>query len=83
MSRPLEVLAVSGGVAANRELRRRLATWATEQGVDARQVALSLSGDNAAMIAFAALVRHRRGDAADPWTAEAVSRAPLDRGRTG
>ena len=78
--REIEVLAVSGGVAANRELRRRLATWAGERGVDARQVALSLSGDNAAMIAFAALVRHRRGEAPDPWTAEAVSRSPLDRG---
>ena len=70
-------LAVSGGVAANRELRRRLESWASERGIDLRLVPLALSGDNAAMIAFAALLRLRRGEAADPWTAEAASRIAL------
>jgi N6-L-threonylcarbamoyladenine synthase len=78
--RPVPVLAVSGGVAANRELRRRLAEWSSHRGVDTRLVPLSLSGDNAAMIAFAALLRHRRGEVSDPWSIEAASRSPLDRG---
>ncbi len=35
------------------------------------------SGDNAAMIAHAALLRHRRGSSGDPFAAEAESRIPL------
>ncbi|MDX1631331.1 MAG: tRNA (adenosine(37)-N6)-threonylcarbamoyltransferase complex transferase subunit TsaD [Thermoanaerobaculia bacterium] len=76
-SRPIGCLAVSGGVAANRELRRRLDGWAHERGVDLRLVAPALSGDNAAMIAFAALLRRLRGDAPDPWSVEALSRVGL------
>jgi N6-L-threonylcarbamoyladenine synthase len=76
--RPLpDVLAVSGGAAANRLLRRELAAWAGSRGVDLRLVPLAYSGDNAAMIAFAALLRHRRGLADDPLTAEAESRIPI------
>lgn len=75
--RPISCLAVSGGVAANRELRRRLEGWAGKNGVDLRLVPLSLSGDNAAMIAFAALLRRRRGDSGDPWSVEAASRVSL------
>jgi N6-L-threonylcarbamoyladenine synthase len=74
---PLELLAVSGGAAANRLLRRELVTWAAARGVDLRLVPLAYSGDNAAMIAFAALLRHRRGLADDPLTAEAESRIPI------
>jgi N6-L-threonylcarbamoyladenine synthase len=73
----LNVLAVSGGAAANRLLRRELAAWAASRGVDLRLVPLAYSGDNAAMIAFAALLRHRRGLADDPLTAEAESRIPI------
>jgi N6-L-threonylcarbamoyladenine synthase len=75
--RPLELLAVSGGAAANRLLRRELPAWAERHGIDLRLVPLVYSGDNAAMIAHAALLRHRRGAAGDPFGAEAESRIPL------
>ena len=74
---PGDLLAVSGGAAANRLLRRELAAWAARRGVDLRLVPLGYSGDNAAMIAFAALLRNRRGLADDPLTAEAESRIPI------
>jgi N6-L-threonylcarbamoyladenine synthase len=74
---PFDQLAVSGGAAANRLLRRELPLWAAERGVDLRLVPLVYSGDNAAMIAHAALLRHRRGIADDPFAAEAESRIPL------
>ena len=75
--REVPLLAVSGGVAANRLLRRELPAWAERRGVDLRLVPLAWSGDNAAMIAHAALLRHRRGQADDPFRAEAESRIPL------
>jgi N6-L-threonylcarbamoyladenine synthase len=76
--RPFDRLAVSGGAAANRELRRRLPGWAAERGVGLDLVPLVYSGDNAAMIAFAALLRLRRGESGDdPRRAEAASRLPL------
>lgn len=74
---PIGLLAVSGGVAANRLLRRKLPAWAEGKGVDLRMVPLVYSGDNAAMIAHAALLRHRRGLADDPFAAEAESRIAL------
>ncbi len=71
-------LAVSGGVAANLLLRRELATWAESSQVDLRLVPLVYSGDNAAMIAHAALLRQLRGGAADdPFEVDAASRIPL------
>jgi len=75
--RPIDVLAVSGGAAANRLLRRELPLWAERRGVDLRLVPLDYSGDNAAMIANAARLRQARGLADDPLTAEAESRIPL------
>ncbi|MGH9465047.1 MAG: tRNA (adenosine(37)-N6)-threonylcarbamoyltransferase complex transferase subunit TsaD [Thermoanaerobaculia bacterium] len=75
--RPYPLLAVSGGVAANRLLRRRLAVWAAERGVDLRLVALAYAGDNAAMIAHAALLAHRRGLSDDPLAVDAASRIAL------
>jgi len=74
---PIGTLAVSGGVAANRLLRRELPAWAERNGVDLRLVPLVYSGDNAAMIAHAALLRHRRGTADDLFAAEAASRIPI------
>jgi N6-L-threonylcarbamoyladenine synthase len=74
---PFELLAVAGGAAANRELRRRLPDWAAERGVDLRLVPLVYSGDNAAMIAFAALRRERSGSSDDPLEVEAASRVPI------
>ncbi len=75
--RPVRYLAVSGGVAANRLLRPRLETWARENEVDLRLVSLRYSGDNAAMIAHAALLRDRRGLVDDPLAADAASRIPF------
>ncbi len=74
---PLELLAVSGGAAANRLLRRELTGWAAETGVDLRLVPLVYAGDNAAMIAHTALVRERQGRRDDPLTVDAASRIPL------
>jgi N6-L-threonylcarbamoyladenine synthase len=74
---PFRELAVSGGAAANRLLRRRLPEWAAEREVELRLVPLVYSGDNAAMIAFAALARFARGASDDPLVAEAASRLPL------
>jgi N6-L-threonylcarbamoyladenine synthase len=75
---PIARLAVSGGVAANRLLRRRLATWADERGVDLRLVPLRFCGDNAAMIAHVAGLRHRHDPVGDPWSTEASGRLPID-----
>jgi N6-L-threonylcarbamoyladenine synthase len=77
---PFAELAVSGGAAANRLLRRRLPEWAAERGVALRLVPLVYSGDNAAMIAFAAVARLERGEHDDPLRAEAASRLPLGTG---
>ncbi len=71
---PIRVLAVSGGAAANRLLRRKLSVWAQETNIDLRLVPLSYAGDNAAMIAHAALLRQQRGVADDPMATEAASR---------
>jgi N6-L-threonylcarbamoyladenine synthase len=75
--REIGLLAVSGGAAANRLLRRELPAWAERNGVELRLVPLVFSGDNAAMIAHAALLRHLRGSTGDPFSAEAESRIPL------
>jgi len=75
--RPVGLLAVSGGAAANRLLRRELPAWAARAGAELRLVPLAFSGDNAAMIAHAALLRQRRGLADDPLTAEAEGRIPI------
>ena len=76
-ARPIRQLAVSGGVAANRLLRPTLETWARENEVDLRLVSLLYSGDNAAMIAHAALLRDERGLFDDPLEVDAASRIPL------
>jgi len=70
-------LAISGGVAANRLLRRRLPSWADERGVELELVSLAYSGDNAAMIAHAALRRQRLGVSDDPLAVEAASRLAI------
>ena len=75
--RPAALLAVSGGAAANRLLRRELPAWSARQGRELRLVPLVYAGDNAAMIAHAALLRHHRGLADDVFAAEAESRIPI------
>jgi N6-L-threonylcarbamoyladenine synthase len=73
----VDLLAVSGGAAANRLLRRELTTWAAEHQIDLRLVPLRYAGDNAAMIAHTALVRERQGRRDDPLEVDAASRIPL------
>jgi N6-L-threonylcarbamoyladenine synthase len=73
----IQLLAVSGGAAANRLLRRELTSWAAEHEIDLRLVPLRFSGDNAAMIAHTALVRERQGRRDDPLEVDAASRIPL------
>lgn len=60
---PVEMLVVAGGVAANRGLRERLAT--DIQGVDIVIPPLRLCGDNAGMIALAAVSEYNKGNLAD------------------
>ncbi|HSM52355.1 MAG TPA: tRNA (adenosine(37)-N6)-threonylcarbamoyltransferase complex transferase subunit TsaD [Thermoanaerobaculia bacterium] len=74
---PIPLLAVSGGVAANRLLRRELPPWCEARGIALRLVPLPFCGDNAAMIAWAAQQRHARGEADDPLAAAAASRLAL------
>jgi N6-L-threonylcarbamoyladenine synthase len=59
-------LLISGGVAANRELRTRFTAEASERGLPIAFPALSLSTDNAAMIAAAAWPKLLAGDFAPP-----------------
>jgi N6-L-threonylcarbamoyladenine synthase len=76
--RPIKTLAVSGGAAANRLLRRQLVRWAEEASVNLRLVPLPYAGDNAAMIAFAALVRQLRGVPGEASDTEVHSRIPFE-----
>jgi N6-L-threonylcarbamoyladenine synthase len=57
---------ITGGVAANRELRLRFSAEAARRGLRVAFPTLSLSTDNAAMIAAAAWPRFQSGDFADP-----------------
>jgi N6-L-threonylcarbamoyladenine synthase len=57
---------VTGGVAANRELRRRFTAEAGRRGLRIAFPTLALSTDNAAMIAAAAWPRLQAGEFAPP-----------------
>jgi N6-L-threonylcarbamoyladenine synthase len=67
---------VTGGVAANRELRVRFTAEAAERGLPVAFPTLALSTDNAAMIAAAAWPRFLGGDFAG-WGLEADPRLTL------
>jgi N6-L-threonylcarbamoyladenine synthase len=73
---------VTGGVAANRALRRRLQIEAERRGIGLFAPAISLCTDNAAMIAAAAWPRFRRGERADPGLT-ASPQLPLDAAPAG
>ncbi len=77
-ARPMRVLTVSGGVAANTLVRDRLPAWGVSHGVDVRVAARELTGDNAAMIAFAGLRRASAGRFGEGLAALARSRWPLE-----
>jgi N6-L-threonylcarbamoyladenine synthase len=61
-----ERILVTGGVAANRELRERFTAEANQQGLQIAFPTLALSTDNAAMIAAAAWPRFVAGEFAPP-----------------
>jgi N6-L-threonylcarbamoyladenine synthase len=61
-----EGLLISGGVAANREVRARFSAEAAQRGVPIAFPAMALSTDNAAMIAAAAWPRLVAGQLASP-----------------
>ena len=73
----MRTLALSGGVAANSELRATLAAWGKAQGVPVLLPDRSFTTDNAAMIAWAGLLRFRREGASDFAGCNARSRWPL------
>jgi N6-L-threonylcarbamoyladenine synthase len=73
----IRALAVSGGVAANSELRRTLAGWGEARRVPVYLPERAFTTDNAAMIAFAGLLRYRHNGSAEPAAATARSRWPL------
>ncbi len=74
------VVAVSGGVAANLELRRRLLDWGEQNGVPVVLPPVALTTDNAAMIARAGQLRAARGELDDPRSLRAYPRAPWKAG---
>ena len=78
-----QALAVSGGVAANRELRRRLVEGAGHRGLPVAFPSIGLSTDNAAMIAAAAWPKVVRGQFADSTleAAPGLRLGPADRSR--
>ncbi len=75
---PFGLLTVSGGVAANSLLRERLPEWGRRRGVEVLVPHVSLTGDNALMVAFAGLRRHRAGRRGEGLAALARSRWPLE-----
>jgi N6-L-threonylcarbamoyladenine synthase len=71
-------IVIGGGVAANRELRRRVAEAAAARGMRAYLPPLASCTDNAAMIAYAGAVRFARGGR-DAWDLGATSATVLPR----
>ena len=57
----VDLVTVSGGVSCNQELRRQLHEACSRNGFEFKNAEPSLCTDNAAMIAFAALLRLRTG----------------------
>jgi N6-L-threonylcarbamoyladenine synthase len=76
LERRPKTLLLSGGVAANRVLRREAARAAEELGVQLFMPPISLSTDNAAMIAASGFVNYHKGLRAD-LTLDANPHLPL------
>lgn len=75
-----QAVAISGGVAANRELRRRAVELGEQLGVEMIIPPLALTTDNAAMIARAGQLRAAAGRLDDPLSLRAYPRAPFKGG---
>jgi N6-L-threonylcarbamoyladenine synthase len=73
----VRALALSGGVAANSELRAALSAWGARHAVPVHLPDRAFTTDNAAMIAWAGLLRHRREGPQPLEHAQARSRWPL------
>ncbi len=74
----VRTVVIGGGVAANRELRERVAARAAEHGLSAFLPELASCTDNAAMIAYAGLIKLRAGER-DGWDLVATSATSLPR----
>jgi len=74
----VKTVVIGGGVAANRELRTRVKALASEHGLRAVVPELASCTDNAAMIAYAGLVRLRAGER-DGWDLVATNATSLPR----
>jgi tRNA N6-adenosine threonylcarbamoyltransferase len=61
----VDLVTISGGVSCNRELRRQMLDASSRNGIEFRSAEPWLCTDNAAMIAFAALLRLRAGFESD------------------
>ena len=57
----VDLVTISGGVSCNQELRRQMRDASSRKGIEFRSAEPWLCTDNAAMIAFAALLRLRAG----------------------
>jgi N6-L-threonylcarbamoyladenine synthase len=73
----IERLALSGGVAANTQLRRTLSDWGARAGVEVLLPERAFTTDNGAMIAWAGLRRHLARGTEDFLSVNARSRWPL------
>jgi N6-L-threonylcarbamoyladenine synthase len=76
----IERLALSGGVAANSELRSTLSDWGRRNSVTVLLPDRALTTDNAAMIAWAGLLRYHAGQQPAGIETNARSRWPLGEG---